>query len=350
MKAVSREGRPISLRLSRTLDAARAVAACYVLLHHTVNAWMAPRDPIVPMRFGQEAVLVFFLLSGFVIFANERDRALQPRGYYLRRARKIYPPLLLAIALSTAVALAQGAFDVLFNPRQLLVTLLGLQDITRLKPGVIADPYMLNDPLWSLSYEILFYLIFPLVLRAWTAHRARTEHVIGLGCCLLYLLYAVRPGHFQLVGAYFLVWWCGAMAACAWQEGGRSVLAMRRSYLWLLALCVLAAVVVRWRGYTGLGYYPFLPLRHFVAGAAMLALFFGPIGRVCARFLERVGSWPGRVAAISYGIYVLHYPLLVQWHFAMTVPGLIVALALVVTLSYLAERIVPRYLPKAPAT
>ena len=343
-------GRPISRKLSIALDGARAIAAFYVFLHHVVNARLEPASPPLLMRFGQEAVLVFFLLSGSVIFANERTRALRPRGYYLRRLRKIYPPMLLAIVVSTLVALAQGQFAALFDARQLAATLLNLQDISKLKPGVIADPYMLNDPLWSLAYEALFYAIFPLVLIAWTRWPAYTEHAIGLGCCLLYVLFAMMPGHFLLVGAYFLVWWCGAMAARAWQADGTNVLAMARSYAWLLALCAVAAVVVKFVGYRGLGYYPVLQLRHFAMGALILALFFGPLGRVLAGWLQPLGPVAKWVASISYGVYVLHYPLLVQWGYSYSLTGLVVSLALLLALAWWVERVLPRYLPKAPRT
>ncbi len=346
--ANSAEGRPISQRLVAALDAGRALAAFYVVAHHIINAWMEPAPAMLFMRFGQEAVLVFFLLSGFVIFANERTRALSPRGYYLRRLRRIYPPLLLAMLVSTLVAWSQNELA-LFDARQFWATLFSLQDISRLKPGVIADPYMLNDPLWSLSYEVLFYLIFPPILMAWKRWPVMTEHAIGLGSCLLYLVYAGMPGHFQLVGAYFIVWWSGAMAARAWQDGGRNVLAMRRTYLWLLALCVVAAAVVSEVGYRGLGFYPFLQLRHFAVAALLLPLLYGPIGRACARLLERAGPAAKWFAGISYGLYVLHYPLVIQWNFSATVPGLIVGLILLFALSYAVDRVLPRYLPKAPS-
>jgi len=332
--------------LSVTLDLARASAAFYVLVQHLVNARLAPADPPILMRFGQEAVLCFFLLSGFVIFANERTRALNPWPYYWRRLRRIYPPLLLAMAVSTCIMLAQGELKALFDVRQFVATLLSLQDISRLKPGVVADPYLLNDPLWSLSYEAAFYLIFPPLLMAWTRFPARTEHAIGLGCCLLFVLYVIVPGHFQLVGAYFLLWWCGAMAAKTWQDGGTSVLALRHNYLWLLALCALAAIAVAMKGNHGLGYYPVLQLRHFGVGALLLALFYGPLGRLFARSTEWLGPVAKWFAGISYGVYVLHFPLLVQWRYSLTVPGTVIALLLVFALSYAVERGLPRLLLK----
>ena len=93
----------MSARLCVGLDAARAINTCYVVLHHVANARGWSHGLGLVLRFGQDAVVVFFLLSGFVIFANERTRATHPRGDYLRRLRRIYPGLIAAILVSTLV-------------------------------------------------------------------------------------------------------------------------------------------------------------------------------------------------------------------------------------------------------
>lgn len=69
--------RKLSPNVKAGLNVARSAAALYVVAHHAVQI-PGPMGAI--FSFGQEAVLVFFLLSGFVIFANERDRSARPRG------------------------------------------------------------------------------------------------------------------------------------------------------------------------------------------------------------------------------------------------------------------------------
>jgi len=339
----------LSPRLIAGLDTARAAAACYVVAHHIADAHGWLHGPAILLRFGQEAVLVFFLLSGFVIFANERARALHPRGYFLRRLRRIYPALIVAMIISMAVAIDNRTLLADFRWNQLVGTLLSLQDVSLLKPGVIADPYLQNDPLWSLSYEVAFYLVFPLVLRQWVRRPALTNHAVGLVCCVAYASYVAWPNHWSLVTAYFLVWWCGAMAADAYFRGGADVRAMAAPFAWLLALCGLAAAATWLVGFRGLGLYPFLPLRHFLVAAAMLAALFSPLGRRIAS----VCAWWARpaayVASISYGLYVLHYPLLVQWGRASGLLGTALALALLLLGAILADRQLNRWLPRVPA-
>jgi peptidoglycan/LPS O-acetylase OafA/YrhL len=333
-------------RLTASLDAARACAAFYVVAHHVANAKGHSRGIFM---FGQEAVLVFFLLSGFVIFANERERALRPFGFYLRRLRRIYPALIVAMTASTAVAIDNGALTRDFRWSELLGSLFALQDNTALKPGVIVGPYLGNDPLWSLSYELAFYAVFPFTLRLWTISKDGAVHLIGALSCASYVAYALAPNHWSLVGAYFLVWWGGAMAANAYLEGKRSFLAMKPAMGWLAALCAIAAATAVLSGeFKSFSYYPGLPLRHFLVALLMLALFFGPIGKSLSRLTPRLKDSAAFLASVSYGVYVLHYPLLIQSKRAGTTIGWLSMAALLLISSYFADRWLSRALPRAP--
>jgi peptidoglycan/LPS O-acetylase OafA/YrhL len=81
------------LKLER-LEALRGVAAVYVLLHHIIRARLGIEKGLLGLlfSFGQEAVILFFLLSGFVIFysfSTGRDQSFG--SYFRRRWLRIYP-------------------------------------------------------------------------------------------------------------------------------------------------------------------------------------------------------------------------------------------------------------------
>ncbi len=333
------EARPkLSLKLRAGLDVARAMAAFYVVVHHVANSRGWSHGPGLIFRFGQEAVLVFFLLSGFVIFANERQRALTPSGYYWRRIRRIYPALIAAMLVSTAVAIDNGDLSARFDWAELFATLASLQDISLLKPGVIADPFLGNDPLWSLSYEVVFYLIFPFVLKAWTRNPHRIDMMVGAACCASYVTFVFWPNHLSLVATYFLVWWCGAMAADAYQRGGSDFRAFLPSLCWLALLCVIAGIAVKMVGFKSVGYYPFLPFRHFAVALIFLLALSNALGAAIAKRCAPVAEIAAALASISYGLYVLHYPLLVDWKRAHSPVGFLLALILLLGLAYLIDR------------
>ncbi|MBB3360517.1 MULTISPECIES: acyltransferase [unclassified Novosphingobium] len=338
----------VGSRLSAALDVSRSFAATYVVIHHVANANNWSHGLGVAFRFGQEAVIIFFLLSGFVIFANEHGRAKNHKNYYLRRLRRIYPPLIAAMAVSALVAFDNGSLKDQFKLGELIATLASLQDISLLKPGVISDPFLGNDPLWSLSYEVLFYLAFPLALRFWLVNKRHATAIIGIVCCAAYAMFAFYPNHFLLVAAYFLVWWCGAMAADAYFRGATNFLAFSQPLTWLGMLCVVAAIVVKWVGYHGLGYFPFLPLRHFAVSLALLLLLSNRIGIYIARCCQPLARPAAFWASISYGLYVMHYPILVDWHRVQSPAGMALGVLILIASAYLADRKLNLVLPRAP--
>lgn len=347
--SVSRPLPTLSPQVRALLDAARACAALYVVAHHVAKAHGLAGLAGHMLRFGQEAVIVFFLLSGFVIFANERVRALTPRGYAWRRVRRIYPPLVVALLMSTLVYWDNGTLARHFDAGQLAGTLLSLQDVSALKPGVWVDPYLGNDPLWSLSYEVAFYVLFPPTLALWTRRPSLTTHLVGAIGCGAYGVYALLPNHLALVVAYYPLWWTGAMVAQAYLSGARDVRAVAAPLAWLVALCGIAAIVAAVGPRHGVGLYPILPLRHVVVATVAVIAVFGPLGRWMARAsLWSPALWSG-IASISYDLYVLHMPLLVDWQRGRGAGGMALAVVLLLGLAWVVERWLPRLLPRAPS-
>lgn len=150
--------------LSGYLDFLRFVAALAVLLGHmdqdgVYMSWM-------PLSgFSHEAVMVFFVLSGFIIYFSTTSRTSTWRQYAIARLSRIYSVALLAVVFSTLLALLVSQrtdFSVttlsnysepsLWNAFSSLLFLnaswLNSADLT------------LNNPYWSLCYEVWFYVLF----------------------------------------------------------------------------------------------------------------------------------------------------------------------------------------------
>jgi len=134
------------------IEAARGFAAFYVFLHHTFSHETLFGLPLGwTLRFGQEAVMLFFLLSGFVINYSYSEKQTSSFDYIFNRATRIFIPLVPVLFLSyIASAYSIGRLPNI-EVSELLGNLFMLQDASFLKPGVIVDPYMGNEPLWSLS-------------------------------------------------------------------------------------------------------------------------------------------------------------------------------------------------------
>lgn len=331
------------MRISR-LEAARGGAALYVMLHHAV-----PRDlelyglPVSYLfRFGQEAVILFFLLSGFVIAHSVNGKPLNPLAFLRARFLRIFVPLLPALALSYfARAVITGAL-----PDPDLAALLGnlamTQDLTNL-PGTWTAPYMGNTPLWSLSYEWWFYLAFLLLMMMARSWAVRTAIVTGLAL-LAAAIYPTWPDWSLRVTFSMSIWWTGVLVAKAWSE--------KRLDGWqgLLPAIPLGATAVvltlsvgLTEGFAGrrLGEFPLIEIRRLAAG---LVIFLAALGwrAIGWRGFDRVGLTVAWVAPISYGLYIVHRPFLLLGErfseYIGALPAMILAVGASLIMAWIIER------------
>ena len=199
-------------RLMR-LEAVRGFAAAYVVLHH---AHLSTRQPMrFLFAFGQEAVILFFLMSGFVIFyaSHRRGKLLDLGTYFNHRFRRIYPIFLVALALAyLAARIGAGELQVIGWP-QLVGNLAMLQDLPDSnKSGAWIDTFAGNTPLWSLSYEWWFYMMFFPIVTLLTVWPLRQRAFVFLLSVFGFLSYHAIPNQISLFLSYFFIWWTGVFS------------------------------------------------------------------------------------------------------------------------------------------
>ena len=101
-------------------------------------------------RLGHEAVIVFFVLSGYLVGGKAIERlgrgTFQPTDYAVDRITRIWVPLVPALLLSGFVTGNSNGVGTWIG------NLFGLQSV--LVPSLGG-----NGPLWSLAYEIWFYVL-----------------------------------------------------------------------------------------------------------------------------------------------------------------------------------------------
>lgn len=293
------------------VEIARGFAAFYVLTYdifESVSGQLGLAG--VALRFGPEAVMLFFVISGFVIAYSVAQKEMTFWEYFVRRFRRIYPLFLVALLL--------GVADYLFfrkQPipvRELVGNLFMLQDLGSLKPGTWFAPFAGVAPLWSLAYEWWFYLLFSpvwtLVPMAWQLPAVTAISTVAL------ITYVHLPNQICAFLMYFILWWTGAELAREYTTTGKVTFAGQRRTI--LALGSFAAVSVffllrapvygaaRWGG------FPTLQIRQIVSAFVVLigALAWNRAGWNGFNQLFRPFLW---VAPISYAIYLFHVPLLV---------------------------------------
>lgn len=268
-------------------------------------------------ELGNDAVMVFFVLSGFVIayVADSKERT--PREYFVSRFARLYsvvvPALLLTLvldAIGTRVHFATydgGWYQADYPLLRLAASLLFVNEIWFWS----VRPFS-NGPFWSLGYEFWFYVIFaaarycpierrrivvgtlclfvgPKILLllpvwcmgVWVYHRVKTRPVpvrngwlLFLGSPLLYLVY--RWSGLPDTLLTFTMDWLGHEFVVRELDWSRFFIS---SYI----VGILVAL-------------------HFVGGASVLPRLATPLG-VLARPIRYV-------AGFTFALYLFHYPLL----------------------------------------
>lgn len=188
-----------------SLDGLRGVAALVVVLCHSLlivpafsasivegaepafgtPEWAILRTPLRVFTMGADAVMVFFVLSGFVLTLGFIGRSMTPRfvgSYLARRIVRLYVPvwgsLVLALVLATAVARDTGATSAWLASHQDPTARSFASDMI-----LLFGTSNLNSPLWSLIWEVWFSLLLPLI---WVILRAvRVERWWLLAAALL---------------------------------------------------------------------------------------------------------------------------------------------------------------------
>ena len=297
------------------LEALRGLAALYVVIHHTLpHKFELAGLPLAYLwRFGQEAVILFFLLSGFVIkFSFEKSRNKQFGNYFSKRFYRIFIPLVVVFAIGYLANSYNAGHWINPDLPRLLGNLFMLQDFATVKPNVLVQPYMGNDPLWSLSFEWWFYMLFFPLTTYIRSERWRDNTVFTLSVVSA-ALYVVEPNFLTRLCMYLGIWWSGVyLAQCYLRNDLDRPMAIAKPLLTLVLIAVAMLVnvlVQRAQGaHITFGYYPVLELRHTLF--AVVALVSAWLWRRSHWVLFDTLIKPFVVLApISYVVYISHYHL-----------------------------------------
>jgi peptidoglycan/LPS O-acetylase OafA/YrhL len=322
-----------------SLDGLRGVAAVVVLIHHSLlvlpavaagdssTTWLV-RSPLHIFWAGNEAVYVFFILSGVVLTLPSLRRRLVWRSYYPSRLIRLYLPVI------ASVLLAVGA--VLLVPRETMnsrslwmqshaepLTISGV-----LKNATLLAPDWLNSPLWSLRWEMAFSLLLPIYV-ALTLLTRRFWWVTAIGAIAL-----SAAGSFAGLAAltYLPMFLIGGSLAVAITD--ERVVVPKRWWPYLTVCCLL--------GITSTWWVPGALLSHLavplVVVSAVGLVLAAASWNVARRVLERpVVQWTGRV---SFSLYLVHEPIIVTIGvllpagIAWAVPVIAIPIALVVAYAF----------------
>lgn len=340
-----------------SLEYLRACCALVVLVAHLYGEGVGLPEfgPLVALsHYSVEAVMGFFVLSGCVI--SLQDYA-STGGYYRARLLRILPIYYAVFALSVAAMLACGVH---FGVWQVVGNIFFLQSLDW-EP---LNPLRFFIPSWSLSFELYYYTAFiaiVLVPRLLLPLLA-TSIAVGFG---LYLLSEPPEAAVWLLRAFsYFAMWLGGVLITRLARSGHAVSLGTGAFMFAVGLCLArvpigAAVKFDFARLFGVSVgfaflvWALLSASPLVAGsirrrstldfnpparaaiaAATLVLLWGfsnshrstkvelsvllvlftlapaRLADLAGRLLRPATPFMLYVAGLSYGLYLIHYPLL----------------------------------------
>jgi peptidoglycan/LPS O-acetylase OafA/YrhL len=313
--------RPPRSGLLPALTGLRFFLALWVIVNHLVGlgtthvyepiALMLPGPLAAIMRAGYRAVPTFFVLSGFVLARTYASTRWNPRNvwkYLVGRFARVYPVYLLSLLI--VLPFIVKAKD---QPKGWLVAM----HLTLLQ-GWFAGHYTAgwNTPAWSLSCEMFFYLMFPLLIvpmRDWGWVRITGAALLA---CMLTPTMSFLGISDNLKPLFHLPDFIMGIAVARAFE----LLTEKRKVpkgKWLYGLGFLGSAAI-------MGYAQYLPKS--IDGTVLLR----PMNAMLLLGLGLGGGWIARCLSTrpivflgksSYAMYILHIPIL--W-WAVSWPGFVV--------------------------
>lgn len=335
--------RPMSL----ALDIVRVIAAMAVLLGHSVQLGIYTGHYPFKETMQHLAVIAFFVLSGLVIQHSVQVRQMPLAEYAAARIARIMPIAIVAIGVSFALFLVTENLNLNhWTPPQGEEQLSWknvLLPVIFMSEATFGDGLIWNPPYWSLCNEAWYYALFGAAV--FTSGRARWISLALLAVCAGPRILVLMP-----------VWLTGA-AVVRYRIGtgiGPKMGGLIASIAWLsIPLAVATVSLTRSLAVSvvpeaiGLSsYFPSI----WLIGLAFAALFIGlrPIAGDLAPWLERNSAKIRDAAAMTFPLYLLHWPLLsclrsLGFTVGGNVAGLMLVMGGMVAVAIVVARISSRY-------
>jgi len=298
------------------IDGLRAIAVLAVILYHFKVPFFTG---------GFVGVDVFFVISGYLITKGILSQQGKGRfdfaDFYTRRVRRLIPALLATIIASfVAAALLFSPEDFKQMSGSTVYALAGISNLFFWMQSGYFDTASTVKPLlhtWSLSVEIQFYILWPVLLvgitRVTKNLLAATSAIFIAGASAAYFfLQQDASGAFFLTPFRIHEFLLGALVVLVERNKVNTAL---KEAAYLAGLALVIAPIFLYSSDATL--FPGLAALVPVTGAALMIFAGGS-----AKTAWPCRSWAAtKLGEISYSLYLVHWPIFVFVSYAMATEG-----------------------------
>lgn len=293
--------------LKYEIEFLRAISVILVLLFHF---------EIFFFSGGFIGVDVFFVISGYLItdIILKKKNNFDIKEFYIRRLKRLFPIILLITSLTVILGIfifSPIHFERLTNSSK--STIFGFSNFFFFKEQGYFDHEKLFKPLlhtWSLSVEIQFYIIWPLIIIFFKKYFR--DNILILITTIFFIsfilsaLYSFRTSSFfYFTGFRFFEFMIGALIVFFKKEISKN---LSNIFFLIGTSIILFSSIFFDESFSFPDYYAFIPC----LGAALVVLSGNSVNSfnviIKNKFIILLGK-------ISYTVYMTHWPILIFYRY-----------------------------------
>lgn len=293
------------------LDAVRFICALLVVIYHVKPPGF---DNSFMFSLGHEAVMFFFVLSGYIIAYTSLDKKRSLSDYFVSRVSRIYSVAIPAIILTYLFDfIGQGLSPETYSAGYMAMDSAILRGVSGTlflnEIWFLSTQLFSNVPYWSLNYEVMFYVFGAFSI--YTKGRLRIFFLITLSCCIGPKILLMLP-----------IWYLGFLVY-KWQNIRLSLLVGVFLFVFsVIGFSMYFAFEIRWvcsdfiESLVGKELFVNLTFSRYFLGDYFFAIFvllnFVSVSIISRQIsfnmpvIEKIISY---LASITFTLYLLHVPL-----------------------------------------
>lgn len=318
------------------LNIVRALSGLVVVFAHFFQLYVMPVAgrslPInIAIASAEYAVFAFFLLSGFLI-ALSIERNIQDHGYfdwrkYLKsRVARIYPALIASVFLCLLLygllnLLGMGGAGSLvrtsdvYPPSRMEFSLTQAEVFFTLMQTYAFGPggyISANGPLWTLSYEVGFYLVAGLLVTL--LRGVGLSRIFSVALLVLVAIVAIKMGKYLFLH-YGTIWMLGVCLFLGIKKYGayeskaniQKASLLKPTSLWVIVpgfgFLSFANILLASVGLDGAF------IHNWLSSILIVVILFG-----ITRFRRKIFRRFAKMADSTYTLYLFHFPLMLFFY------------------------------------
>lgn len=302
-----------------TLDLIRGISALLVLVGHLRSALFKDfneihNQSVVAKAFyfvtglGHQAVMVFFVLSGFFVGGAilKSKENFNFKYYLIARLSRLWTPLFPILIITFLVDQITGTIskEILNGSHTSIINSGPIENYSSSISTFLSNLFFLqtiytpvfgtNGPLWSLANEFWYYILFPVVLITLGFIKTKPSIRLFMGV-ISFVIISQIPN--QIFG--FFIWLLGILVFYIIEKQSFSPKKWLSLFAFLLFMASLLANEAKLFGNINPNFSDFL------IGLAFSLFLFSVLKINLPNILRNISFW---LSEISYSLYIIHFP------------------------------------------